>query len=286
MPGHPPRGVLAEVIELQVRSAQLAGTPREAAAPSNTQADSPRRGDILAHASVLLGDLGQDQTADNYGHAALLCLQEAEAARPPRGTPWPRPPDGDIATPPPRPRTGAWGTADHAYERTNWPATKRMQRRFLVTGPVPAGRLRRLSRSRSCFRPDNPAVTVVLPRWPAGHLQALCPAGIRAIRRSIAGCCSGEDSWLQVARAILERGLQVRTGAAIATFCRSSLDGAVEQVAPVLTLEPNMRIATVTGWLPTSTAALRRHGSYPHVRSSVSTGATCSTAPSSESCRR
>jgi DNA-binding transcriptional regulator YiaG len=37
-------------------------------------------GDILAHASVLLGDVGQDQAADDYGHAALLYLQEAEAS--------------------------------------------------------------------------------------------------------------------------------------------------------------------------------------------------------------
>lgn len=40
-------------------------------------------GQTLAHASVLLGDLGQDQNANRYGRAALLCLQEADASQVP-----------------------------------------------------------------------------------------------------------------------------------------------------------------------------------------------------------
>jgi hypothetical protein len=42
---------------------------------------------------------------------------------------------------------------------------------------------------------------------------------------------------------------QVRIGAAIAHLLNDSLDGAVEQVTPVLTMPPEFRIATVTGWL-------------------------------------
>ncbi len=34
-------------------------------------------GDLLAHASVLLGDLGQDRAARNYGKAAVIGMQEA-----------------------------------------------------------------------------------------------------------------------------------------------------------------------------------------------------------------
>lgn len=37
----------------------------------------------LAHASVLLGDLGRDHDANRYGRAALLCLQEADASEAP-----------------------------------------------------------------------------------------------------------------------------------------------------------------------------------------------------------
>ncbi len=38
-------------------------------------------GSLLAHASVLLGDLGQDPNARAYGNAALLGMQEAEASQ-------------------------------------------------------------------------------------------------------------------------------------------------------------------------------------------------------------
>jgi hypothetical protein len=42
---------------------------------------------------------------------------------------------------------------------------------------------------------------------------------------------------------------QVRIGAAIAHLLKNSLDGAAEQVTPMLALAPEFRIATVTGWL-------------------------------------
>jgi hypothetical protein len=42
---------------------------------------------------------------------------------------------------------------------------------------------------------------------------------------------------------------QVRIGAAIAHLLKDSLDGAAEQVTPVLAMPPEFRIATVTGWL-------------------------------------
>ena len=38
---------------------------------------------VLAHASVLLGDLGRDHDATRYGRAAQLCLQEAGASEAP-----------------------------------------------------------------------------------------------------------------------------------------------------------------------------------------------------------
>jgi hypothetical protein len=42
---------------------------------------------------------------------------------------------------------------------------------------------------------------------------------------------------------------QVRIGAAIAQLLRGQLDAAQAEVAPVLDLAPELRIATVTGWL-------------------------------------
>lgn len=42
---------------------------------------------------------------------------------------------------------------------------------------------------------------------------------------------------------------QIQAGAAIAHLAKDALDGAAEQVAPVLELPPEFRITTVTGWL-------------------------------------
>jgi hypothetical protein len=60
---------------------------------------------------------------------------------------------------------------------------------------------------------------------------------------------AAEDSWAAGGPRNPGTWAQVRTGAAIAHLLQDSLDGAVEQVTPVLTLAPDMRIATVTGWL-------------------------------------
>jgi hypothetical protein len=57
---------------------------------------------------------------------------------------------------------------------------------------------------------------------------------------------------------------QVRIGAAIACLCQNSLDGAAEQVVPVLELAPGMRITTVTGWL----ADLDRELARPRIAAS------------------
>ncbi|MGI8336386.1 hypothetical protein ACRYCC_41140 [Actinomadura scrupuli] len=51
---------------------------------------------------------------------------------------------------------------------------------------------------------------------------------------------------------------QVRVGAGIAYIMKGSLDGAAEQIAPMLTLAPELRMATVTGYLETMDVRLRQ----------------------------
>jgi hypothetical protein len=69
------------------------------------------------------------------------------------------------------------------------------------------------------------------------------PAG--ALRTAAAA----EESWAAGNARNPWTWAQVRIGAAIAHLLQGSLEGAVEQVTPVLALEPEMRITTVTGWL-------------------------------------
>ena len=62
---------------------------------------------------------------------------------------------------------------------------------------------------------------------------------------------------------------QLRIGAAIAHLAKGDLDGAAEQVALVLALPPEFRIATVTGWLADLDGRL---SASRHARSPVAAG--------------
>jgi hypothetical protein len=96
----PAREILADVLQLH-GSAQLllrGGKQRLRQTRELIRLD----GSLLAHASVLLGDLGQDQAAENYGHTALLWLQRPRPPRPPPSMPWRRQPGGNTTMPPPR----------------------------------------------------------------------------------------------------------------------------------------------------------------------------------------
>jgi hypothetical protein len=66
---------------------------------------------------------------------------------------------------------------------------------------------------------------------------------------ALSAAAGAEDNWAAGNPRNPWTWAQVRTGAAIACLCQGSLDGAAEQVAPVLELAPDMRITTVTGWL-------------------------------------
>jgi hypothetical protein len=66
---------------------------------------------------------------------------------------------------------------------------------------------------------------------------------------ALLAAAAAEDNWGAGARRNDLTWAQVRIGAAIAHLFQGSLDGAAEQVSPVLTLAPDMRITTVTGWL-------------------------------------
>jgi hypothetical protein len=69
------------------------------------------------------------------------------------------------------------------------------------------------------------------------------PAGaLRAAADADAGWAAGEQH-------IQGTWAQIRIGAAIARLLRGQLDGAAEELAPVLDMEPEFRISTVTGWL-------------------------------------
>jgi hypothetical protein len=60
---------------------------------------------------------------------------------------------------------------------------------------------------------------------------------------------AADEGWASGDPPIPGTWAQIRIGAAIAHLLKDSLDGATEQVTPMLGLAPEYRIATVTGWL-------------------------------------
>ena len=73
----PDRKVLADVIQLHRAAQLLLRGGRQGLRP--TREIVRLDGNVLAHASVLLSNLGESQAAENYGQAGLSHLQEAEA---------------------------------------------------------------------------------------------------------------------------------------------------------------------------------------------------------------
>jgi hypothetical protein len=71
----PPRQVLGDVLRLHEQTRTLLRSGKQRL----RQTRDLIKIDLLAHASVLFSDLNRDQTAERYGNAALLFLQEAEA---------------------------------------------------------------------------------------------------------------------------------------------------------------------------------------------------------------
>ncbi len=245
----PAREVLAAVLQLH-RSAQLllqSGKQRLRQTRELIRLD----GEVLAHASVLLGDLGQDQAADDYGHTALLCLQEAGASE-----------------------VRAWyALAKSARWRHSYAAAAEFARQGFGDGPIApmsvqlasyeansAALLGDQARARQALARAE-SIADLLPSGDSGLSPWSFPAGRQAIFKlsvllhtgdpggALRAAAAAEDNWAAGGPRNPGTWAQVRIGAAIAHLLRDSLDGAAEQVTPVLALAPDMRIATVTGWL-------------------------------------
>lgn len=208
---------------------------------------------LMAHACVLLGDLGRSEAARQYGTAALLLAQEAEA-------------DEAIA----------WSVQAKTARWTGGfvEAAEFARRGFEVSGPTPT-RVELAYREASAIAlfGDAPRARKALQQaeraaealsvgaqgasvWSFSlGRQALFSLSVALHTGDAAGALraasSAETSWNSGAPKALATWAQVRAGAAMAYLMLDSLDGAVAQIAPVLELAPEMRIGTVTGYLRT-----------------------------------
>lgn len=245
----PPSRVLSEVLRLHQQAQVLlqGGKQRLRQTRELMRVDSG----LLAHACLLFGDLAQNDTAAEYGEAALIFAREAEV-------------DEAIAWSV-RAKTARWqGRYAEAADMAS--------RGFEVSGLTPtrielafrealtAALMGDMTRSRQALeRAEKAADTLSgneggisvwsfpIERQAVFGLSVAIHTGdpdraLRAAAKADAGWAAGDPrnpaNWAQV-----------RIGAGMAYLLKDALDGVVEQVIPVLDLHPNLRIDTVTGYL-------------------------------------
>jgi hypothetical protein len=207
----------------------------------------------MAHACVLLGDLGRAQAAREYGTAALLLAQEAEA-------------DEAIA----------WSVQAKTARWTGGfvEAAEFARRGFEVSDPSPMkAELAYREATAIALFGDAPRARAALAlaertaeTLNAGTRDASVwsfPPGRRALfslsvalntgdtAGALRAAATAEAGWNAGAPKALATWAQVRAGAAMAYLMLDSLDGAAAQIAPVLELPAEMRIETVTGYFRT-----------------------------------
>ncbi len=259
------RRVLADVLQFHRKTQTLlrSGKQRLRQTRHLIRIDS----DLLAHASVLLGDLGQDQAAHDYGNAALLGMQEAETSQ---------------------------ANACYALAKTARWQQKYAEAADLALRGFECGTVSPMSVQLSYYEANSAALLgdgsraktalaraegiadalrgadtgISLWSFPAER-QAMFALSV-ALRTgdtdgALRAAMTADQGWATGDPHIPGTWAQVRIGAAIAHMLKDSLDGAVEQVTPMLAMPPEFRIATVTRWLAELDHHLssRRYASSP-----------------------
>jgi hypothetical protein len=206
--------------------------------------------DLLAHASLLLGDLHSDDAAAAYGSTAQLCAKEAGANQ---------------AVPlSVQAKTARWRmrfASSAELARRGYDCSPATPIRILLAcqeanAAALLGDLRRardaLGRAEATARgplaPDSGVSAWSCPR-PRQALFALsvaiqsqdADAALRAAEMADSAWARG-DAW------VAGTWTQVRLGAGIARIMKDDLDGALAEISPALTLAPEFRMATITGY--------------------------------------
>jgi hypothetical protein len=207
-------------------------------------------GSLLAHLSLLLSDRNDYQAADDYGNAALLYQREASASE---VTAW-----YVLA------KSARW---QHRYAQAADLAHQGLQHSSLDAMRVQLA-CYEANASALCGDSARARKTMTHAEETAAALSAgqltLSPWSfpeerMTIFRLSVALATHDPQRALQAAAAtsadwksgphVPAAWAQVRVGAGIAHLLQDELDGAAEEVTPMLALPPEFRIATVTGWL-------------------------------------
>jgi hypothetical protein len=244
----PPAQLLADVVRIhqQVHNLLQEGKQRLRQTRNLYRLDA----DLLAHASLLLGDLHFDKSAAEYGSAAMLYAREADSS-----------PAIAFSV---QAKTERWRLrfADSAdLARRGFECSPPTTIRVLLASQEAnaAALLGDLRRAHAALRraedaadgpiaPDSGVSAWSCPR-PRQALYAMSvatqagdpDAALQAADMADSAWASG-DPWAAGVWA------QVRLGAGIAHIMKGDLDGARKEFTPVLAVAPEFRISTITGY--------------------------------------
>jgi hypothetical protein len=204
---------------------------------------------LLAHACLLLGDLGQYEAARMYGSAALLCAQEAGADE---GIAWTA-----------MAKTARWqerfaeaaGLAARGFgTSTRTPLRAELAYReanaMALFGDAPRARAALQRADQAAEGLDDAGTSV----WSFSRgRQAIFTLSVCVHTGDPDGALRAADAadayWDSGGGRVTATWAQVRAGAAMAHLLKDSVDGAASQLVPVLELPPDLRIRTITGYL-------------------------------------
>jgi hypothetical protein len=242
-----PRKILPEVLGVHqaVQALLLDGRQRLRQTRDLLRIDS----ELLAHACLLLGDLGQYQAARQCGSAALLCAQEAEADE---GITW------SVMA-----KTARWQVrfveaaelARRGFEVSGRTPVRtelayREANAIALFGDAPRARAALQRAERAAEDLDDDGTSAWSFSWQRQAIFALSVCVHTGDPDSALRAAATVDAyWGGGAAKVTATWAQVRAGAAMAYLLKNSIDGAAAELAPVLELPSELRIQTVTGYL-------------------------------------
>jgi hypothetical protein len=208
-------------------------------------------GGLLAHISLLLSDASDNQAADEYGHVALEFFHEADVSE---VTAW------YVLAKNARWRHHYLDAANLASQGLQNSSLDPMRVQLACYEANASALLGDKPRALHAMAHAEEAAAALPPTQITVSPWSFPPERMTIFRVSVAlgtgdpdealrAAGSADLDWLSAGPHVPAALAQIRVGAAIAHVAKDELEGAAEQVAPVLALPPDLRIATVTGWL-------------------------------------
>jgi len=208
-------------------------------------------GDLLAHMNLLLSDLDHNGEASDYGNAALMFLREAGAIEAPA---W------YVLTKIARWRRNYVHAADLAGRGEQHSPAGPMRVQLASYEANAAALAGDAVRARLAMRQAEQSAAALPGNRVAASPWSFPEERMTIFRLSVAlrtgdlngalrDAAAADATWSPDGPHVPAAWAQIRIGGAIACVLRGEPDGAAEHVRPVLAMPPELRIATVTGWL-------------------------------------